>query len=244
MRITLNKICKSFAGKVVLEDVSFADDFNSLAVIGPSGAGKSTLLRIIGGLLPPTAGELYIDAAKVNFIESELLAYRRTLGFVFQSRGLFEHLTALENVTLPLIHASGMDNKSAIQVANELFNRFGLTEEGHKYPSQLSGGQQQRIQIARAVAVKPKLLLLDEPTSALDPELTAEVLAMLDELQNDGLHTIIVTHEMGFAKKACEKAIFVTEHTIMESGTSSQLFSNPQSKELQAFLEKVLVWHV
>jgi polar amino acid transport system ATP-binding protein len=244
MRITLNNICKSFSGRVVLEDVSFDEDFKSLAIIGPSGAGKSTLLRIIGGLLTPTSGELYIDSAKVNFAENDLIAYRRTIGFVFQSRGLFEHLTALENVTLPLIHAFGMDKESAVKAANELFHRFGLAEEGHKYPSQLSGGQQQRIQIARAVAVKPKLLLLDEPTSALDPELTAEVLAMLDELQNDGLHTIIVTHEMGFAKKACEKAIFVADKTIVESGLSSELFSNPQSTALQTFLEKVLVWHI
>ena len=133
-----------------------------------------------------------------------------------------------------------MDKESAVEAANELFHRFGLAEEGHKYPSQLSGGQQQRIQIARAVAVKPKLLLLDEPTSALDPELTAEVLAMLDELQNDGLHTIIVTHEMGFAK-GCEKAIFVADKTIVESGLSEPFIHKAQHCKLS---EKVLVWHI
>ncbi|MCR3922626.1 MAG: amino acid ABC transporter ATP-binding protein [Firmicutes bacterium] len=244
MQITLNNICKSFAGKVVLANVCFDEAFSSLAIVGPSGAGKSTLLRIIGGLLTPTAGELYIDAAKVIYEEKQLLSYRRTIGFVFQSKGLFEHLTALENVTLPLIHSFDMTTDKAIETAAQLFTRFGLEEEGHKYPSQLSGGQQQRIQIARAVAVKPKLLLLDEPTSALDPELTAEVLDMLGELQSDGLNTIIVTHEMGFAKKACEKIMFIADNTIVESGPSAQIFSNPQSQPLQSFLNKVLEWHV
>ncbi|NLP37542.1 MAG: amino acid ABC transporter ATP-binding protein [Firmicutes bacterium] len=242
MKIVLDKICKSFAGKTVLKNVCYEDDFNALAVIGPSGAGKSTLLRIIGGLLPPTSGDLYLDGIKVSFSEKELLAHRRTIGFVFQTKGLFEHLTALENVMLPLIHSFQLDKAEAAERARELFARFGLEEEGHKYPHQLSGGQQQRIQIARAMAIKPKLLLLDEPTSALDPELTAEVLDMLGELQAGGLKTIIVTHEMGFAKKACEKVVFVADGTVVESGDSRQIFTEPQTKALQAFLNKVLEW--
>ncbi|NLM52404.1 MAG: amino acid ABC transporter ATP-binding protein [Firmicutes bacterium] len=242
MKIVLNKICKSFAGKSVLKNVCYEDDFKALAIIGPSGAGKSTLLRIIGGLLPPTSGELYLDGVKINFTEKELLSYRRTIGFVFQTKGLFEHLTALENVMLPLIHSLQLEKTEAEERAKQLFARFGLEREGYKYPHQLSGGQQQRIQIARAVAMKPKLLLLDEPTSALDPELTAEVLDMLGELQAEGLKTIIVTHEMGFAKRACEKVIFVAGGTIVESGDSAQIFTAPQTKALQAFLNKVLEW--
>jgi polar amino acid transport system ATP-binding protein len=178
------------------------------------------------------------------FDERSLRAYRRSIGFVFQSKGLFEHLTAMENVTLPLIHTFGMNRVDAVQVANRLFDRFGLSMEKDKYPSQLSGGQQQRIAIARAIGIKPKLLLLDEPTSALDPELTGEVLDMLGELQGDGLNTIIVTHEMGFAKNACEKILFLADNTILETGESSRIFKAPQTAQLKSFLNRMLEWNV
>ncbi|MBK5263073.1 MAG: amino acid ABC transporter ATP-binding protein [Peptostreptococcaceae bacterium] len=244
MNIELRRITKSFEDKVVLQDICFEDDINSIAIIGPSGGGKSTLLRIIGGLLVPNSGEMYIDGQKIDFNEKLLQNYRRNIGFVFQSKGLFEHLTAIENVTLPLIHSFGINKIQAIQTANKLFERFGLSEEKDKYPFQLSGGQQQRISIARAVAVKPKLLLLDEPTSALDPEYTSEVLDMLGELQNDGLKTIIVTHEMGFAKNACEKAIYLADNKIIESGKSSEIFEFPKSEQLNSFLNKILEWKI
>jgi polar amino acid transport system ATP-binding protein len=244
MNIELRHIAKSFEDKVVLQDICFEEDISSIAIIGPSGGGKSTLLRIIGGLLIPNSGEMYIDGQKIDFNEKLLQNYRRNIGFVFQSKGLFEHLTAMENVTLPLIHSFGINKVQAIQTANKLFERFGLTEEKNKYPFQLSGGQQQRISIARAVAVKPKLLLLDEPTSALDPEYTSEVLDMLGELQNDGLKTIIVTHEMGFAKNACEKAIYLADNKIIESGKSSEIFEFPKSEQLKSFLNKILEWKI
>jgi len=244
MRIELRNISKHFDGRVVLKDISYEDSFHSLAIIGPSGAGKSTLLRIIGGLLRPSNGDLYMDGQRVVFDERSLRAYRRSIGFVFQSKGLFEHLTAMENVTLPLIHTFGMNRVDAVQVANRLFDRFGLSMEKDKYPSQLSGGQQQRIAIARAIGIKPKLLLLDEPTSALDPELTGEVLDMLGELQGDGLNTIMVTHEMGFAKNACEKVLFLAENTILETGESSRIFKAPQTVQLQSFLNRMLEWNV
>jgi polar amino acid transport system ATP-binding protein len=202
------------------------------------------LLRIIGGLLTPDSGTLKIDGEIITFSKKYLQGYRRNIGFVFQSRGLFEHLTAMENMLLPLVHAFGMAKSQAIEISSKLFERFGLSDEKNKYPFQLSGGQQQRIAIARAVAVKPKLLLLDEPTSALDPEYTAEVLNMLGELQNDGLKTIIVTHEMGFAKNACEKVVFLANKQIVESGDSSQIFKHPQTAELQLFLNKILEWKV
>lgn len=244
MNIELRNICKSFNKKVVLQDIYFEDDINSIAIIGPSGGGKSTLLRIIGGLLLPNSGDMYIDGQKINFNEKELQFHRRNIGFVFQSNGLFEHLTAMENVTLPLIHTFGSTKSESIETVGKLFSRFGLAEEKDKYPFQLSGGQQQRIAIARAVAIKPKLLLLDEPTSALDPEYTSEVLNMLGELQNDGLNTIIVTHEMGFAKNACEKVIFLANNKIIESGKSAETFKSPKSEQLKSFLDRILVWKV
>jgi polar amino acid transport system ATP-binding protein len=244
MNIQLKNICKNYGESVVLQDINYQDDINSIAIIGPSGGGKSTLLRIIGGLLIPTSGEMYIDGKKINFDEKSLSIFRRNIGFVFQSKGLFEHLTAMENVILPLIHTFGINKPDAIQSANKLFDRFGLSMEKNKYPSQLSGGQQQRISIARAVAIKPKLLLLDEPTSALDPEYTGEVLDMLNEFQNDGLDSIIVTHEMGFAKNSCEKIMFLGENTIIESGKSGKLFREPKTKQLISFLDKILEWKV
>jgi len=244
MNLELDNICKSFDKQVVLQNVCFHDDITSVAIIGPSGSGKSTLLRIIGGLLTPNSGVIKIDGDIVAFNKISLQRYRKDIGFVFQSNGLFEHMTATENVVLPLIHTFGMAKTDALSIADKLFDRFGLAEEKNKYPNQLSGGQQQRISIARAVAVKPKLLLLDEPTSALDPEYTNEVLDMLRELQTEGLNTIIVTHEMGFAKNACEKVIFLANNTIIESGKSSDIFKAPKSKELQLFLSKVLEWTV
>ncbi|XOQ42992.1 MAG: ABC transporter domain-containing protein [Clostridium sp.] len=244
MDLELINICKTFEKQVVLQDVCFHDNIHSVAVLGPSGGGKSTLLRIIGGLLAPSSGTLRVDGETISFNKNALQKYRRNIGFVFQSNGLFEHLTALSNVTLPLIYTFGMNKSDAVKIADRLFDRFGLSQEKNKYPNQLSGGQQQRISIARAVAIKPKLLLLDEPTSALDPEYTTEVLDMLGELQAEGLKTIVVTHEMGFAKNACETVIFLTNHTILESGKSSEFFQNPKTKEAQNFLNKILEWKV
>lgn len=244
MKIELEHITKTFEDEVVLENVSFKDDIDSLAIIGPSGGGKSTLLRILGGLLLPDRGNMSIDGKEIDFNKSFLESYRRDIGFVFQTKGLFEHLTAMENIILPLIQTFGVKKILAVETANKLFDRFGLFQDKHKYPAQLSGGQNQRIAIARAVAINPKLLLLDEPTSALDPEYTSEVLSMLGELQDDGIKTIIVTHEMGFAKNACEKAMFLADTQIIESGRSKDLFQNPQSEELKNFLDKILEWKI
>lgn len=244
MKIELIEISKNFEGEEVLDKISFESEIHSIAIIGPSGGGKSTLLRIIGGLLEPDSGLLKIDSEEILFKERSLQEYRREIGFVFQSKGLFEHYTAEENVVLPLIYTFKMKRDEAVLIVKSLFARFGLMGEKNKYPFQLSGGQQQRIAIARAVAIKPKLLLLDEPTSALDPEYTAEVLNMLEELQSEGLKTMIVTHEMGFAKKACEKIIFLANSQILEVGESSEIFSSPKTKELNDFLSLVLEWRI
>lgn len=245
MRIELAGVSKTFSdGNKALDDITYREDFNVLAVIGPSGGGKSTLLRILGGLIAPTSGEVSFDGDKVSFDEKHLIRYRREIGFVFQAKGLFNHLTARQNIVLPLVNVHGYTKNSAESAADNLLDRFGLSGGSHKFPHELSGGQQQRVAIARAVAVKPKLLLLDEPTSALDPELTNEVLDLINELRSDGLNIILVTHEMGFAKKACDKLMFIVNGRLAEWGDSEKLFTRPGTAELAWFLSKVLEWNV
>jgi polar amino acid transport system ATP-binding protein len=228
----------------VLRNVNFDDEVRSLAIIGPSGGGKSTLLRIIGGLLAPSSGELRVDGVPVSFDEQSLVPYRARLGFVFQLGGLFHHLSAHENIALPLRVVHGMPREAAAARADELLARLGLEAEGSKKPLQLSGGMQQRIAIARAIAPGPRLLLLDEPTSALDPEYTSEVLDLVHTLQAEGMRFIVVTHELGFARHACEKLAFLHEGRILEYGQSSELFEHPKTPELEHFLSKLLEWRV
>jgi len=245
MRIELAGVSKTFSdGGKALDGITYREDFNALAIIGPSGGGKSTLLRILGELIAPTSGEVAFDGNKVSYDEKHLIQYRRKIGFVFQSKGLFNHLTARQNIILPLVNVHGYTKTSAGTAADNLLDRFGLSGSRHKFPHELSGGQQQRVAIARAVAVKPKLLLLDEPTSALDPELTSEVLDILNELRNDGLNIILVTHEMGFAKKACDELMFIVNGRLAECGDSEKLFTRPETAELAGFLSKVLEWNV
>ena len=245
MRIDLIGLRKSFEeGREIIHCLDFSEDVTSMALIGPSGGGKSTLLRIIGGLILPSSGEVLLDGQKMGHTAGEILAYRRQIGFVFQAKGLFYHLTGLENITMPLIRVHGYNKADAYAAAKTLLTRFGLMDDAEKYPNELSGGQQQRIAIARAVAARPKLLLLDEPTSALDPELTTEVLETVGELKSDGLSIMLVTHEMGFAKNACDKVIFLSEGSVLEMGDGKQLFSHPGTPQLSAFLNKVLEWNV
>lgn len=200
------------------------------------------MLRILGGLLVPTQGELLVDGICVEQTERSLIEYRRNIGFVFQQGGLFAHLSARENIVLPLIQVHGFLRAEAEETADKLLGRFGLLEDSHKKPVCLSGGQQQRIAIARAVAARPAILLLDEPTSALDPEYTTEVLDMISELKGDGIDFIIVTHEMGFARRACEKTAFLCGSSLLEYGDSTQHFASPETPELQKFLGKLLEW--
>lgn len=243
MRIELRELSKHFGDQVVLNRINFTDQISTLAIIGPSGGGKSTLLRIIGGLAVPTNGEVYVDGNQVNYGARSLPKYRARLGFVFQHSGLFDHLTALDNITLPLRAVHQVAPGDAAQQANDLLDRFGLSGAAKKHPAQLSGGERQRVAIARAVAPGPRLLLLDEPTSALDPEYTAEVLDLIDSLKDRGTRFIIVTHEMGFARRACDKVAFLTGGSIKESGASSGVFADPQTPELQRFLSKLNQWN-
>ena len=209
MRISLDHLCKSFDDVEVLRDITFDEEVSALAIIGPSGGGKSTLLRIIGGLETPTSGAMAVDGSPVSLDETSLRAYRATLGFVFQDGGLFHHMTALENVALPLQVVHGASSDEADDRARELLARLGLEDSLAKRPAQLSGGQKQRVAIARALAARPRLLLLDEPTSALDPEFTTEVLDVVRDLAEVGTRFIIVTHEMGFARHACDHVAFL-----------------------------------
>lgn len=241
MKLALNQIVKRFDGHLVLDSVSLSlEKVHTLVLIGPSGGGKSTLLRIIGGLEHPDSGSVEINGDPVLFDEKNLLRHRRTVGTVFQSFNLFPHLTALQNITLPLEKVHGRSPSEADATARQLLARFQLTDHVGKRPAELSGGQRQRIAIARALSSKPRLLLLDEPTSALDPEMAAEVLDAIRELRDEGLDFILVTHEMGFARHVADQVAFLAEGRIVEAGSSNQLFDNPTAPQTRAFFAKVL----
>jgi polar amino acid transport system ATP-binding protein len=241
MRLSIRQLTKYFESKAVLDDISLElSDVHSLAVIGPSGGGKSTLLRIIAGLLVPETGKVAINGREIPVEEEYLRRYRMTIGMVFQSYNLFPHLTALENIVLPLQRVHHMGREEALSQSGRLLHRFGLSAHGHKKPALLSGGQKQRIAIARAVAIRPSFLLFDEPTSALDPEYTSEVLDVIEELREERKDLILVTHEMGFAKSVADHVLFLDEGKIVSSGTPSEIFENPAEKRLRVFLDKVL----
>ena len=247
MRISIHGLVKSFPGahdgaRTVLDGIEFDEEVSTLALIGPSGGGKSTLLRILGGLSTPDAGTVALDGAELPGDERALVDWRARLGYVFQQNGLFAHLTALENITLPLVQVHHLSADEAEARGRALLERLGLSEEAGKRPAELSGGQQQRVAIARAVAPRPALLLLDEPTSALDPEYTTEVLDVIRDLAEEGARFIIVTHEMGFARRACEKVAFLYEGCLHEVGPSEELFAHPATPELRRFLGKLTEW--
>ncbi len=244
MRIELSGLSKSFGDHQVLDNIDFQVETQTLAIIGPSGGGKSTLLRLLGGLLTPTTGCLRVNGVLVPTSEKELAKYRASLGFVFQDGGLFHHWSALQNIAKPLEIVHGFKSAQAISRASELLERFDLTHLAHQLPAKLSGGQRQRVAIARAVAGQPKFLLLDEPTSALDPEYTSEVLSLLNDLRCEGTNFVVVTHEMGFARHACEQVAFLAEGCLLESGISAEVFKSPSSPQLASFLSKLLEWNV
>ena len=188
----------------------------------------------------PDEGSLEINGEEVVFDEASLHRHRRSIGVVFQSYNLFPHLTALENITLPLEKVHGRTHADARETAMATLRRFKLDDHAHKKPAELSGGQQQRIAIARAIAIKPRLLLFDEPTSALDPEMTSGVLDVIEELKEEGLDFVLVTHEMGFAKIVGDKIAFLSDGKIVESGPAAQIFDAPQTTQCRDFLARVL----
>lgn len=240
MEVVLENVLMKYGGRTVLCIEAFRCEFDHcLALIGPSGGGKSTLLRLLGGLEIPLEGKILIDGREIPREGKELLAYRRTVGTVFQAFNLFPHLNALENVLLPLVEVQRIDRAEAVERATHLLQRFGLGEHLHHRPAELSGGQRQRVAITRAVAIGPAFLLLDEPTSALDPEMTAEVLELLDELRRAERPLVLVTHEIGFARHAADKVAFLAGGTISASGTAAEFFHKPPVPAAR-FLAKTL----
>ena len=242
MKLEALGISKSYGeGKRVIADLTLKVEFSHvLTLLGPSGGGKSTLLRLIAGLQLPEAGSISLDEVMVPGEEPSLRAYRRSLGVVFQSFNLFPHMTALQNVLLPLTAVHGLDKATARERATEVMRRLGLADHSEKLPSHLSGGQRQRVAIARAIATRPRFLLFDEPTSSLDPEMTAEVLSLIAELRETGTPILLVTHEMGFARRISDQVAFLAEGKVLECTSSGNFFSQPTTEQAQRFLEKVL----
>ena len=211
-----------------------------VVVIGPSGSGKSTLCRTINRLETISAGSITIDGQQLPEEGAALARLRSDVGMVFQSFNLFAHLTILENVTLGPLKVRGLKKAAADELAMQLLARVGVEHQAQKFPAQLSGGQQQRVAIARSLAMKPKLMLFDEPTSALDPEMINEVLDTMVELAEEGMTMVVVTHEMGFARKAAHRVVFMAEGEIVEVAEPEEFFTNPQSVRAQDFLSKLL----
>ena len=224
-----------------LQNVSnHVDKGEVLVVIGPSGSGKSTLLRTLNGLETVDSGRIVIDDMDITDKKINLNQLRQRVGMVFQHFNLFEHKTALENVTLPQTVVLKRSNKEAEANANRFLERVGIAAMGNSYPSQLSGGQQQRVAIARSLAMDPKIMLFDEATSALDPETVGGVLALMEELAAEGMTMMVVTHEMGFARKAANRMLFMDDGALIEEGSTESFFENPKEERLRAFLGQIL----
>lgn len=212
-----------------------------ICIIGPSGSGKSTFLRCLNLLEKPSDGHIYIENVEVtNNSQIDVNEVRAEVGMVFQRFNLFPHKTALENITLAPINVRGLSPDEANSRAYQLLDRVGLRQKANAYPEHLSGGQQQRIAIARALAMRPKVMLFDEPTSALDPEMIQEVLDVMKDLAQDGMTMVVVTHEMGFAKEVAHRVLFMDEGEIIEEGTPNQIFLNPENVRTKQFLSKIL----
>ncbi len=239
--VSLNGVNKHFGQLHVLKDINLqVKKGEVVVVIGPSGSGKSTLCRAIDRLETIDTGEISIDGKKLPEEGKELALLRADVGMVFQSFNLFAHKTILENVTLGPIKVKKLDKATADKDAMALLERVGVGQQAPKMPAQLSGGQQQRVAIARALAMKPKVMLFDEPTSALDPEMINEVLDVMVQLAKEGMTMIVVTHEMGFARKAADRVVFMADGQIVEDAKPEEFFTNPQSNRAKDFLSKLL----
>ncbi len=239
--VVLDHVDKWFGELHVLQDISLTVARGEVVVvIGPSGSGKSTLCRAINRLETIDKGTIYLDGEQLPAEGKELALLRAEVGMVFQSFNLFAHKTILENVTLGPIKVRKVPKDRAEARARELLERVGVAHQAEKYPAQLSGGQQQRVAIARALAMEPKVMLFDEPTSALDPEMISEVLDVMVELARRGMTMIVVTHEMGFARTAADRVVFMSDGQIVEEGTPEEFFTNPQSERARDFLGKIL----
>ncbi|GAB3619149.1 amino acid ABC transporter ATP-binding protein [Glutamicibacter endophyticus] len=239
--VELSGVNKHYGDLHVLQNINLEVSKGEVVVIlGPSGSGKSTLCRTINRLETIDEGSIAIDGKKLPEEGKALAKLRADVGMVFQSFNLFAHKTILENVTLGPIKVKGMKKAEADKLAMSLLERVGVANQSHKLPAQLSGGQQQRVAIARALAMKPKVMLFDEPTSALDPEMINEVLDTMVGLAHEGMTMLVVTHEMGFARKAADRVIFMADGQIVEQSSPEDFFTNPQSDRAKDFLGKLI----
>jgi ABC-type branched-subunit amino acid transport system ATPase component len=246
--IEITNLYKSFGGDEVLKDICLSvQQGQVLGIIGPSGSGKSTLLRCINNLEIPTKGTIhfngklaYQDESGKVFSENEISITRSKVGMVFQHFNLFPHMTVLQNVYAGPKFVLGLDEKEYLADAIAILESVGLAEKRDQYPEQLSGGQQQRVGIARALAMKPDIILFDEVTSALDPELVGEVLGVLRKLAEAGMTMLIVTHEMGFVRQVADRVIFMDEGRVVEENSPAEFFDNPQNERTKSFLSSVL----
>lgn len=242
--LKVRNIRKAFKDNEVLKGVDIeVNKGDVVTILGPSGSGKTTLLRCINFLEQADGGQLDFDEQHLDYAKvtgKEIKAIRHKTAFVFQNYNLFNNKTALENVTEGLIYGRGVEKSKAVELAKKALDRVGLAERYNYYPSQLSGGQQQRVGIARAIAVEPEIILMDEPTSALDPELIGEVLGVIKSLADEGKTMVIVTHEMQFAKEISTNVIFMDGGKIVEQGSASKIFTNPEELRTRRFLRRVL----
>ncbi len=239
--VVLTDVNKHFGELHVLNDINLTVHKGEVVVVlGPSGSGKSTLCRAINRLETIGSGSISIDGVPLPEEGKELARLRADVGMVFQSFNLFAHKTVLANVTLGPIKVRGLKPDVAEKRGMELLDRVGVADQASKYPAQLSGGQQQRVAIARALAMDPKVILFDEPTSALDPEMVNEVLDVMVTLARAGMTMVVVTHEMGFARKAADRVVFMSDGLIMEENTPEKFFTDPETPRAQDFLSKIL----
>jgi glutamate transport system ATP-binding protein len=239
--VVLSRVQKHYGQLHALKDIELSVKRGEVVVvIGPSGSGKSTLCRTINRLETIDEGSITLDGKDLPQEGKALAALRAEVGMVFQSFNLFAHKTILENVTLGPIKVRGTGKAEAEEKARELLDRVGVGHQADKYPAQLSGGQQQRVAIARALAMEPKVMLFDEPTSALDPEMIKEVLDVMVDLAKQGMTMVVVTHEMGFARTAADRVVFMADGGIVEENTPEEFFTNPSSDRAKDFLGKIL----
>jgi polar amino acid transport system ATP-binding protein len=240
--IEFHGVSKWYGAHRVLSEIDLKIAAGEVVVVcGPSGSGKSTLIRCINGLGPVQQGEVIVDGRMLGAPDTDLRRLRAEIGVVFQSLNLYPHMTALQNIALAPVIVRGQTRAEAERAARALLARVGMPEKADAFPSQLSGGQQQRVAIARALAMQPRIMLFDEPTSALDPEMITEVLDVMVGLAREGMTMVVVTHEMGFARKVADRIVFMDEGRIVEEGPPEAFFARPANPRTQAFLGKILV---
>ncbi|MET7699066.1 amino acid ABC transporter ATP-binding protein [Streptomyces sp. NPDC005485] len=239
--LRMDSVRKAFGSSVVLRDVDLEVAPHTVtALIGASGSGKSTLLRCTNLLEEIDDGAIWLDGEEITDPRADQDAVRRRIGVVFQAYNLFPHMTVLENITLAPRRVHGVDRADAESHARELLDRLGLGAKADEYPDRLSGGQQQRAAIVRALAVRPRLLLLDEITAALDPELVGEVLTVVRDLKDDGMTMVLATHEMGFARDVADQVCFLDGGTVLEHGTAEEIFGDPREERTRQFLRRIV----